>query len=353
VEVLLAGGTVTSADRLHTTELKFQYSFFGQQLRSNLPLPGTKTTNSCIDRCDIELYLGTSPRKTAGEIPCGPEALTYQSTDTNLAGVPVLRIWSVAGGQFVHLLYDDGAEFWLDRNRQRVWAAWPSAASLENIASYLLGPVLGLLLRLRGVICLHASAVAFGNHCVAFVGATGAGKSTTAAAFAREGHAVLSDDIVALAESVGAFKVMPGYPYLCLWPEAVKMLDQSPEALPPTVPDGEKRRLSLAEGEARFEQRPLPLAAIYFLGERRLDPAPYVETIRPRAALLSLVADTYANGILDRSLRAEEFAVLSRLVKTIPVRRVFAHSDSSRIADFCRVIRDDYSRLNRATRVRA
>jgi hypothetical protein len=349
----LEGSTVTSADRLRTTELKFQYSFFGQRLRSNLPLPGTNTTNWCIEHSDIELYLGIAPRKTAGEIPSGPEELTYRSTETNAIGEPVLRIWSVAGGEFVRLFYDDGTEFWLDRKRQRVWATWPSVASLENAVSYLLGPVLGLVLRLRGVICLHGSAVGFGNHCVAFVGASGAGKSTTAAAFAREGHAVLSDDIVALAESAGAFKVMPGYPYLCLWPEAVQILGQSPEALPRIVPEVEKRRFSLVEGEARFEQRPLPLAAIYFLDERRPDPAPYVEPLRPQAALLSLVADTYANRILDRGLRAEEFDVLSRLVKTIPIRRFFPHSDSSRIRDLCRVIREDYSGLNTATRVRA
>jgi hypothetical protein len=123
--------------------------------------------------------------------------------------------------------------------------------------------------------------------------------------------------------------------------------------LPRIAPEGEKRRLSLIEGEARFEPHPLQLAAIYFLDERRTDPAPYVETMRPQTALLSLVADTYANRILDRSLRAEEFGVLSRLVKTIPIRRVFSHCDSSRIRDLCRVIREDYSGLNTAARLRA
>lgn len=307
-------------------------------------------TDPSTELCDVELHLGIPPHSTR-EILSGPEELTYASTETNAAGEPALRILSVARGDFVRLAYEDGTEFWLDRNREHVWATWPDTSSLENTTSYLLGPVLGLVLRLRGVTCLHASAVGFENRSVVFVGAPGAGKSTTAAAFAQEGHGVLSDDIVALAESGGAFQVMPGYPYLCLWPESLEMLHDSPEAFPRITPDGEKRRLALGIKGTRFEKRPLRLGAIYFLGDRRPDPAPYVEAIRAQAALLSLVADTYANKILDRDLRAREFEVLSRLVETVPIRRAFAHSDASRIGDLCRVIREDFVSLQASARV--
>ena len=75
----------------------------------------------------------------------------------------------------------------MDRHGTKLWASWPSHSSVEEAATYLLGPVLGLLLRFRGVTCLHASAVAIGDSVIAFVGAEGAGKSTTAAAFARPG----------------------------------------------------------------------------------------------------------------------------------------------------------------------
>jgi hypothetical protein len=289
---------------------------------------------------------------SSGETLPSSEELTYASTETNAAGEPALRILNVARGEFIRLVYEDGTEFWLDRKREHVWANWPDTSSLEITTAYLLGPVLGLVLRLRGVICLHASAVAFEDRSVAFVGAPGAGKSTTAAAFAQQGHGVLSDDIVALAEREGSFHVMPGYPYLCLWPESLKMLHDSPETFPRITPDGEKRRLALGNMGPRFESRPLRLAGVYFLGERRPDPAPYVETIRAKAALLSLVADTYANKILDRDLRAREFEVLSRLVETVPIRRVFPHSNASRIGDLCRVIREDFVSLQAPARVR-
>jgi hypothetical protein len=250
------------------------------------------------------------------------------------------------------MAYDDGTQFWLDRSRENIWATWPEQVQLENISSYLLGPVLGLLLRLRGVICLHASAVAIGDGCVAFVGAAGAGKSTTAAAFTKLGYAILSDDIVALEEQNGAFYVVAAHPQLCLWPESVKMLYGSAEALPRLNPVWDKRRLRLGEHGTRFENRALPLGVIYLLGDRCPDPSPSVQTMRPQASLLSLVADTYANKILDREMRAREFDVLGRLAAAVPIRRVFPHCDPDRVGDLCRLILEDFATLKDPTSAR-
>jgi len=250
------------------------------------------------------------------------------------------------------MAYYDGMQFWLERAGTAIWAIWPEGSTLEDASSYLLGPVLGVLLRLRGVTCLHASAVALDGYALAFVGAEGAGKSTTAAAFAQEGHGVLSDDVVALTENESEFLVVPAYPHLCLWPDSVATLYGSADALPHFSAGWEKHRLSLGDCQTRFEKRPLPLGAVYFLGERRSDLTPFVEEIRPQAAFLSLVADTFANKILDRDLRAREFEVLSRLVRTVSVRRVFPHSEASRVRDLCRVIREDFASLQASTRAR-
>jgi hypothetical protein len=269
----------------------------------------------------------------------------YVGSHSTETGEPGLRVWRVARGAFLHIAYSDGAQFWLDQKRETLWAVWPGTLSLEDTATYLLGPILGLLLRLRGVTCLHASVVALGDRSVAFVGSQGAGKSTTAAAFARHGCGVLSDDIAPLAEREGVFHVLPAYPHLSLWPDSVQMLYGSSEALPRFIPNWDKRRLDLGNEGTRFENRPLPLGAIYILGERRPDPAPYLERIRPRSALLALVADTYANKILDRDMRASEFAVLGRLVTMIPVRQVHPHNDANRLEDLCRIIREDFATL--------
>jgi hypothetical protein len=123
------------------------------------------------------------------------------------------------------------------------------------------------------------------------------------------------------------------------------MLYDSPEALPRLMPDWDKRRLNLGEEGTRFESRCLPLGAIYILSGRRLNPAPYVEVIRPQTGFLALVADTYANKILDREMREREFAVLGRLVMSVPIRRVYHHDDPTRLVELCKVVREDFESL--------
>ena len=330
-------------------ELGYYYKFFGLLFHSNLPLAGIPLESSTSESWDVALHLGVSPY-AQGKDKTASEELTYLSSDANDKGEPILKIWRGKDGAFVHMVYDDGTQFWLDHQHQNIWATWPECLPLEFVTSYLLGPVAGLLLRLRGVICLHASAVSFGARSVAFLGSAGAGKSTTAAAFARAGYAVLADDIVALTEQDGAFYVVAAHPQLCLCPQSAKMLYGSEEALPRLNPAWDKRRVALGEQGTRFENRALPLSGIYLLGDRRPDPAPYVEAMRSQAALLSLVADTYANKILDREMRAREFEALGRLASTVPVRRLFPHSDAGRLRDLCRVIENDFAALTDSAR---
>ena len=251
----------------------------------------------------------------------------------------------MAGSRYLRLAYFDGTQFWLDREGTEVWATWPENLQIEDTATYLLGPVLGILLRLRGVTCLHASAVAFGDAAVAFVGSEGAGKSTTAAALAQHGHAILSDDVVALAEHDGSFFVHPAYPYLCLWPESVESLYGSPDALPQFSANYEKRFLSLGTQELRFAERPLPLAAIYILGDRRSDPAPLVEELAPQKAFLALVANTFATNTLDSGMRAKEFEILARLAPRVPIRALCAHQDASRLPELCALLDEEAQKL--------
>jgi len=315
--------------------------------------------------CDINLRIGVPP-----EFPCGlqSEELTYKSAYLTEGGEPALHIWKAADDFYLRLAYSDGTQFWIDRLRQNVWTTWPGNLSRENTISYLLGPVLGLLLRLRGITCLHASAVAFGGWSVVFVGSEGAGKSTTAAALARRGHPVLSDDVVALsmrpraphrpgesgeivAESLA--HVLPAYPHLCLWPDSAQMVLAASESLPRLAPDWDKRRLALGTLGTQFESRVLPLAVIYLFADRAEDPAPTIAPAPAKTSLLSLVANTYANNLLDRTARAQEFAVLDSLVAAIPIRILTPHQNPERLEQLCSLIAQDVQSLDRPAPIAA
>jgi hypothetical protein len=334
------------------TALNFTYAVFGLLLRSNLPIPELiplqpELIPSPLDLAgdpSVAVHLNASPPSSALN-PSGPEELSYANSYKDEAGEPTLKIWKAGGSRYLRLAYFDGSQFWLDREGTEIWTTWPANLTLEDAATYLLGPVLGLLLRLRGVTCLHASAVAFGENAVAFVGSEGAGKSTTAAALAQRGHAILSDDVVTLAEGNGSFFIHPAYPYLCLWPESVESLYGSAEALPQFSANYEKRCLSLGKQELRFAEQALPLAAIYILGERRGDPAPLVEELSPQKAFLALVANTFATNTLDSGMRAKEFEILARVAPSVPIRLLCAHHDVGRLADLCDLLSKEAQEL--------
>ncbi len=353
--------------------MDFAYSVFGLLVHSNVAFPGVLPVVSPALEPDlsrhVRFHLQVPPYPDAMLRPREKE-LAYTSNYTDDTGAPVLRVWNAADKSFLRLAYSDGTQFWLDRSRQNIFAAWPEHLTPENTFSYLLGPVFGLLLRLRGVTCLHASAVAFDDSSVVFVGPEGAGKSTTAAAFAQRGYAVLSDDIVALSidsrdaasprvirprvspsvntQGSDIFRVLPAYPHLCLWPESVKILYGSEEQFPRLAPDWDKRKLALGTIGTRFESRALPLAAIYLFAERALQDAPRVAPAPLKTSLLSLLANTYANNLLDAAMRAEEFSLLDRLVASVPVRLLTPHSDPAKITQLCDVIYSDFRALQRA-----
>ena len=325
-------------------EFAYSYSLFGLRVQSNLPIPGLPIQKTEIADSLVQVRLNASPY-IPDEVPGTPESLLFESMSLDASGTPALRIWGVARKTFLRMAYSDGMEFWLDQDGNNIWGIWPEELSIEDASTYLLGPVLGLLLRLRGVTCLHASAVAIRGRAIVFVGSAGAGKSTTAAALARRGFAALSDDIVALSEGGRAFRVMPAYPYLSLWPESVNMLYGSPEALPRFIGNWDKRYLANGSGGVKFEESALPLGAVYLLGERAGDPAPRVEGVPVQQALISLVANTYATNTLDSRMRAMEFEVLGRLVSAVPIRKIQAHEDPARIDDLCRLITSDFEAL--------
>jgi len=329
---------------LKPKDLGHDYKFFGLTIRSNLPLPGIPREPAHPEACDLAVHLGIAPYIDK-ENETAHQELTYVSPYENEQGQPILKTWRVNRGAYIRIAYSDRTQFWVDRQLRTVWATWPDELPIENIVCYLLGPVIGLLLRMRGVVCLHASAVAIAGRGVLFMGSAGTGKSTTAAAFSKLGCPVLSDDISALEERDGAFFVNAAHPQICLWPESVAMLYGTRDALPRLSPILDKRRLTLGEQGTSFGRDLLGLAAIYILGDRQVGTATLVESIRPQAALLALVADTYANNILDRQLRAREFEVLGQLVSRVSIRRVRASEDPGGLEELCRVIREDLERL--------
>lgn len=283
-----------------------------------------------------------------------PHWLAWQEDETRVwhssphrdrSGQPVIRVWTVNDSHF-KIQYSDGTQFLLDRAGERIWATWPDTLTLEDTTIYLEGPILGFVLRLRGVVCLHSSSIVIDDHAVALVGVAGAGKSTLAATYASLGFAVLSEDVVALTDRCNSFLVQPGYPRVRLWPESFANAYGSSDSLPLLTPTWDKRFLDLTQNGYRFQSEPVVLGAIYILGERTTSTAaPFIEAIGARQSMMELVKNTYTNYLLDMPLRAAEFELLSRIVSRVPLRHAIPHTDPTQLRKLCDAIRNDFHSL--------
>lgn len=319
------------------------YKAFGLSIAANGPVPGLVPQASDSQACDTRVWLDSAPPRAATGSLDGDPWFVSGASGGDPDG-PAVRVWKVASGAYFRMLYRDGTEFFVEREGREVWVTWPDSSTLEDTATYLLGPVIGFVLRLRGIACLHASAVVVGDRAVAVMGPPSAGKSTLAAAFCRMGVPVLADDIVALAERRDEVLVLPAYPQLRLWPDSVAALYGAADALPRLTPSWDKRRLDLTRDGCRFQRDPLPLAAIYLLAGRSTGAAPSTEILRGRDALLALLGNTYASHLLDATMRGHEFTSLARLASTVHVRRVIGSTDAANVTQLCRRILSEMSR---------
>jgi hypothetical protein len=317
---------------------------YGLRVRTTLAIPGLPSTPPTGEP-DVHVHLGDS---IADLLDAAEYETIYVSPILDDAELPVVTVSRRPDTGWYRWVYSDGPRFVLEPTGRTVWCDWINESSLDDVALYLLGPILGFILRMRGVTCLHASCVSINGRALALVGPPSAGKSTTAAALVRAGYQLVSEDVVPLVERHGEYDVIPGYPRVRLWPRAVRMVFGPQTALPHLTQKWDKRRLDLHEHDLPFSHEPVRLAAVYYLARRSWnDQAPVVLPADPGDALMKLVADSYTPYALTKEMRAREFALLGRLTRTVPMRLVVGHKDPSRLARLRDLISADMTTLVR------
>jgi hypothetical protein len=303
--------------------MEFYYRLFGLDVHSDVALPGVRLRTWTPRKDPAPVYIrlsGYSNNEIATEVEQG--ILVFQSKKDE----PYVRIDYFPSARFYRFLYIDGIMFDISSDGKNVQGSWPSKLSLEDALTYLLGPIFGFILRIRGFTAFHASAAVINGYAVAFVGSGGAGKSTIVAALARAGHRVLSDDVAVLEEASGTFRIKPSYPQIRLWPDSVSVLFGTRDALPKLVPScdwWDKCFLDLQGNGFHFQDEALPVRFTYILEARsqnvqiaRADVIPSIQAF-PR-----LIAHTSVNYALSPDMRRREFHALGRFVEQITVKRL-------------------------------
>ncbi|HEY8132323.1 MAG TPA: serine kinase [Thermoanaerobaculia bacterium] len=207
------------------------------------------------------------------------------------------------------------------------------------VRQFILGSALAVALIQRGRLVLHASAVAADGGAVAFIGASGFGKSTTAAAFHANGHQVIADDVLPIQIDGDCPLVFPGLPRLKLWPDAAAYTGNDQETLLELHPSLPKRGRSVADG---FSHDPLPLRRIYVLAdgeELAADPMP------PQDAVMSLVLHSGPLPGLQQGEARAHFLKCAALAKKVQVRRLRRPRSLDALAGVLRLVAEDLTHV--------
>lgn len=271
------------------------YRAYGLRLDSDIDLPWPASGRG--GGPDVTIRLGEVPR-------------------TLVSPADEFGYWQAAPNAF--LLSVDGIGRCLVSDGGRRIAVAPAG---ENGDAHicLLDSALAACLQMRGVLTLHASAVATAAGAVLFAGAAGVGKSSLAAALVDRGYSLLADEVAGIVPG-GACppRALGGFPQIRLWPQTTNGLDASWRNGAPVRPGIENR----AVPARRFHGGKLALHTVCFLsltdGEDVL-----VEPLARGSAFTGLLNSTYrARQLHGLGQTLSHFHAMTAVVRRAAAKRV-------------------------------
>jgi hypothetical protein len=179
----------------------------------------------------------------------------------------------------------------------------PDADALPlDVRAYLLGAIFVVLCQQRGLLPLHASAIAGKSGVVAFLANSGHGKSTLAAHLAQRGFRVLADDVCLIDVAEPPAMVIPTAPWLKLWRNSLENLGREPKGLDRVFSDDDKYRLPLAP-----INQPEPILKLVFLEDDEVSlTTTEIEEV-PRVEAVPLLMNlTHHSYLLEATGQREE-----------------------------------------------
>jgi hypothetical protein len=284
----------------------FAYTAYELGIHSEIPLPGLKITRNPAEDVFVRL------RALANIASAGA-----RSASSFLGETPGVATFLVR----------DGKEIIVDP---------APAGDVSILCTILLGPILAVLLRQRGLAVIHASGVTINGRAVAFVGQSGWGKSTIAEAFYKRGYGVITDDVMAVSIGEKCPEVLPGYPSIKLFPDSARFLQCEDSTTHKVNSQTEKRAHSVACG---FPRGRLPLKRMYVLSTGESNA---IEPLQLQESFVELVRNARAITLLNdaQSLDAN-LHQCSYLAAAVPTFRLRRRGDLSALPELVELIEKD------------
>ena len=201
------------------------------------------------------------------------------------------------------LRFPDLADFGVSADGLTVTCSPASNVSDGTLQHLYLNQVRPLALSRLGKLVFHASAVEVERSAIAFLGASGRGKSTLAANFATSGYQFLTDDALVVEPHGYDYQVLPSHPSVRLWADSQKEMLVNQIAKTGSPVHFTSKLRFLAGDKLPHCDKPRPLRRVYFLGDGSAKEITFQRLSVPEAFI-----DWVKNSFL---LDAEEQATIS------------------------------------------
>ena len=248
--------------------------------------------------------------KLAISDPCEQAALDIAPFDCwKLPGGDVSLLFFRIDGKFL-LRFPRQADFRIDPGSDQVSAAPIPGMSHDAVTTIFVNSVQPMMRNHSGGLNLHGSAVGIGSGCAAFLGISRSGKTTLAGAMAKQGHPFLTEDVIELEQSEGAYMLKPCRPIL-------RLFDDSASFLLDREPAKEARKMPLdASQDLPYADEPAPLSAIYILGQGAVQDVELHE-LGEAQALMQLMQHSFILDSEDSERLKGHFARLAQLAQAV------------------------------------
>jgi len=195
--------------------------------------------------------------------------IPYGKTPESLSDPKISGVRYQAGpGEFL-LQVDNVARYYVSNGNHIIVERETGAADEETLL-FLMGSAMGALLHQRNILPLHGSSVEVDGEGVIFVGTSSIGKSTIAGGFHKRGFALLSDDVCAVtAKNDADPHIIPGFPRLKLWADALKKLEEGRKGLNRVRLDQDFEKYFFPFDHACH--RPAPVRSVFVLDTTNTD----------------------------------------------------------------------------------
>ena len=223
-----------------------------------------------------------------------------------------------------YLRWEGVGEFLVSGDGRCMFCRQFDVATSESFHVYMLGQALSYALVAQGFEPIHATAVVVDGEAVVFLGDSGFGKSTLAAAFISAGYQLLTDDLLILRKDGVRLLAYPGPPRIKLFPRtARRFLGRAANGV---RMNRDTEKLILPLDRQCSCSTPVPVKAIFALAPPRevfRKQSVRLKLLSPREAFFELVKNTFNYRITDVLRLQRQFFEASRLASLAPMRKLW------------------------------